>query len=105
LLWEFPQYQWKKIRSVANRNDPERPRDYNDHAMDALRYMIMSRFPPPQKIKRGEDMVSPFRRKRMESLTTRASINNNQEDDSMFGSYGDTLGFFSEESGGKEWQQ
>jgi phage terminase large subunit len=104
LLWEFPQYQWKKMRSVTQRNEMERPRDYNDHALDALRYLIMSRFPPPQKIQRGEDMLSPIQRRKRESLTTRA-FTTNYENDSMFGQYGDTLGVFTQKGDDNEWQQ
>lgn len=51
LIAEFPGYQWKKLRGFMNRNVREQPVDYNDHALDALRYIIMSRFPPP--LRRG----------------------------------------------------
>jgi len=49
LLEEITTYQWKDIRPnmVGGR---ERPRKVNDHAMDALRYGIMSMSPAAKKI-------------------------------------------------------
>lgn len=35
LLWELPQYQWKKMGSMVMRNQRESPRDLNDHLLDA----------------------------------------------------------------------
>ena len=101
LLWEFPQYQWKKMSSVTNRNEPERPRDFNDHALDALRYLIMSRFPPPSNQPRGEAMVTPIRQRGARGITN--SFPQNYQGDSMFGQFGESLGVYTEEGG--EWHQ
>ncbi|MEK9207376.1 MAG: phage terminase large subunit [Patescibacteria group bacterium] len=59
LITEFPQYQWRKMRSLSQRNQKEQPRDFNDHALDALRYIIMSRFPAPIKRPIGTELVMP----------------------------------------------
>ncbi len=71
LQWEITQYQWKQLRSLSVRNAPEQPRDFNDHAMDALRYMIMSRFPPPARrdSRPGVPMVAPGRTRNNNIIT------------------------------------
>jgi len=45
LLDELPEYQWAELTSgqVGKANEKEQPRKYKDHAVDALRYLIMSR--------------------------------------------------------------
>lgn len=50
LIEEFVQYRWEPLSptQAGHKNDKEQPRKYNDHAMDALRYLIMSR-PDPSK--------------------------------------------------------
>jgi PBSX family phage terminase large subunit len=52
LINELLEYRWEPLSSgmVGRRNDKEEPRKYNDHACDALRYLIMSR-PDPNKVK------------------------------------------------------
>jgi PBSX family phage terminase large subunit len=52
VLEEFVQYRWDPLTSAqaGTRNDKEQPRKHNDHAMDALRYLLMSR-PDPSKVK------------------------------------------------------
>jgi len=90
------------MRSISNRNEPERPRDYNDHALDALRYLIMSRFPPPSNRPRGVSMVTPLR----QNKGAKGVSNNfpkNYQGDSMFGQFGDSLGVYNDEGG--EWRQ
>jgi phage terminase large subunit len=42
---ELNKYHWKKMRSLAPRNPLEQTTDIDDHTVDALRYMIMSRWP------------------------------------------------------------
>lgn len=69
LIKEFPSYQWRKFRSLAQRNAPEQPRDFNDHAVDALRYLIMSRFPAPLKRPTGFEMILPEQRKHMNLIS------------------------------------
>lgn len=58
LVWEMKQYKWRKLRSLAVRNVPEQPVDYADHLLDALRYLIMSRFPAPTVGADGRLMIS-----------------------------------------------
>ena len=50
LINELLEYRWEPLSSamVGRRNDHEAPRKYNDHACDALRYLIMSR-PDPNR--------------------------------------------------------
>jgi hypothetical protein len=42
LLHEIPLYQWEKRREGSLRNEPEKPRKYLDHALDAVRYAVMA---------------------------------------------------------------
>lgn len=55
LIREFPQYRWRQLKSVemGSRNQPEEPLGVDDHALDALRYFLMSR-PGPLKEKRPD---------------------------------------------------
>lgn len=69
LLWELPQYQWRKLRGLSQRNAPEQARDFNDHAVDALRYLIMSRFPAPTHRTIGNSLILPEDRKNMNLMT------------------------------------
>lgn len=85
LIWEFPQYQWRKYRSLAQRNAPEQSVDYNDHLLDALRYMIMSRFPAPLKRPTGLEMVLPEHRKNMNVITN--PFPKNYAGDDMLGQF------------------
>ena len=103
LTWEFPQYQWKKMRSVTNRNEIERPRDYNDHALDALRYMIMSRFPAPLLHPRGDSLTAPLRDRGMSGFQNQMPTNYRGDD--MLGQLGGSLGLYSDKNEGGEWQQ
>lgn len=50
LLEEIGEYRWAELSSnqEGQKNQKEEPRKYNDHAMDALRYLVMSR-PDPTK--------------------------------------------------------
>jgi PBSX family phage terminase large subunit len=50
LLEEIGEYRWAELGAgqEGSKNQKEEPRKYNDHAMDALRYLIMSR-PDPTK--------------------------------------------------------
>lgn len=58
LVWEMKQYKWRKLRSLTTRNVPEQPIDYADHLLDALRYLIMSRFPAPTLHEGGRMLVT-----------------------------------------------
>lgn len=71
LINEMPQYQWRKLRTLQSRNSPEQPRDFNDHAVDALRYIIMSRFPAPLRRGHGDEMVLPENRRNMNMMASR----------------------------------
>jgi len=90
LINEVPPYQWRKMRSVLPRNTLERPVDYNDHALDALRYMIMSRFPAPQRKKTGYELVTPLQRKNSNSITT--PFPNSHKGDDMLGQFDGNIG-------------
>lgn len=49
LLWEVPRYRWSRYASkkiAENRNAKDVPVKKDDHACDALRYLIASRFTP-----------------------------------------------------------
>lgn len=50
LLEEIGEYRWAELSSSqeGSKNQKEEPRKYNDHAMDALRYLVISR-PDPSK--------------------------------------------------------
>jgi hypothetical protein len=102
-VWEMPQYRWKKLRSLLPRSDPEQPQDTNDHAMDSLRYLIMSRFPAPIKRTVGADMVQRTQRQKVENML--APFEKNFEGDEIFGKFGDTLGVNPNSEGGSEWKQ
>lgn len=50
LIEEIGEYRWAELTATqeGTKNQKEEPRKYNDHAVDALRYLIMSR-PDPSK--------------------------------------------------------
>ena len=66
---EIVQYQWKKMRTLTARNAPEKPRDFQDHACDALRYGIMTRFPVPTRRPFGDEIVTSLQRQKVNSFT------------------------------------
>lgn len=43
LIDELQSYHWKTVRVSVPLNEPEKPQKVKDHAVDALRYMIMTR--------------------------------------------------------------
>jgi hypothetical protein len=43
LIDQLEQYKWRKISSTSEDDPKEEPRKRNDHGVDALRYLIMSR--------------------------------------------------------------
>ena len=45
MIEEITKYHWKKVRTMAARNPLEQTSDIDDHTVDALRYMIMARWP------------------------------------------------------------
>lgn len=82
LIAEIQQYKWKKLRSTIQRNAPEQAVDYFDHAVDSLRYLIMSRFPPPLKRPLGNEMVLPEHRKNT-NLITYSNVSGSKEEGSL----------------------
>lgn len=42
---EVNKYAWRKVRSLAGKNPQETTTDLDDHTVDALRYMVMARWP------------------------------------------------------------
>lgn len=85
LINEIPQYQWKGMRGLIQRSQTEIPRDLNDHAVDAMRYMIMSRFPAPSKHPGRYDMVSPLQRSNSNIMTEPFSANSGGDELGQFG--------------------
>lgn len=85
LIAEMPAYQWRKLRTLQSRNSPEQPRDFNDHALDALRYIIMSRFPAPSKRFSGLDIILPEDRKNMNLITAPMQPGGDEELGSFYG--------------------
>ena len=58
LIREFKEYIWREVplRRHRLKNQPEKPRKYKDHLMDALRYLLVSNpLPTPE-----EKEVDPF---------------------------------------------
>jgi len=45
LIREIPEYQWQRLKpaQLGQVNEPEKPKKLNDHAVDSMRYYIMSR--------------------------------------------------------------
>jgi hypothetical protein len=88
LIDEFPQYRWKQLRSLTDRNAREEPVDYKDHGLDALRYMIMSRFESPSRKPRNNQMIMPIHRQNMNEMTK--ELPKNYKGDNILGQlYGD----------------
>lgn len=46
---EMVRYHWRKVRSLSPQNPLEQTTDIDDHTVDALRYMIMARWPAALK--------------------------------------------------------
>jgi phage terminase large subunit len=70
LITEIQQYQWRKLRGLSQRNAPEEARDFNDHAVDALRYLVMTRFPTPLRRPTGHELVMPADRANSNLMAT-----------------------------------
>lgn len=51
LIEEIGEYRWAELSAnqEGQKNQKEEPRKYNDHAVDALRYLVMSRPDPSKK--------------------------------------------------------
>lgn len=61
LIEEIGEYRWAELteNQAGQRNEREEPRKKNDHAVDALRYLIMSR-PDPTKLMDRRDFGKEF---------------------------------------------
>lgn len=70
LVEEIIQYKWSRLRGLVARNNPERPEDNRDHAMDALRYLVMSRFQSASKGKDKRLMIPKAQRKNMNDMAS-----------------------------------
>lgn len=55
---EMSKYHWKKTRTLAPRNPLEQTTDIDDHTVDALRYMIMSRWPSAPRTLDNKSLMS-----------------------------------------------
>lgn len=86
-IWEMKQYKWRKLRSLQTRNAPEEPIDYADHLMDALYYLILSRFPPPSRTIDGKALILPADRVNSNLM----SVDNSQTNvpDEVLGNFSD----------------
>jgi intein/homing endonuclease len=90
LIGEMKSYQWKKLRGMANKNEMERPEGYRDHACDSLRYLIMSRFPSPNRKKIGDAMIQDAYRGTKNLISE--SIPKNYQGDELLGKmYGEGI--------------
>jgi phage terminase large subunit len=60
LIEEIGEYRWAELSASqeGSKNRKEEPRKYNDHACDALRYLIMSRPDPAKLIKHDKSFPS-----------------------------------------------
>jgi len=60
LIDEIMQYQWldQPEKQIGVKNEPEKPRKFNDHLVDALRYMAYSKPTAPQEEKSNQ--LPPF---------------------------------------------
>jgi phage terminase large subunit len=59
---EIESYKWKELKPGSEHNRPEEPVKRNDHAMDALRYLVMSRpqataKPPASEYKTHDERI------------------------------------------------
>jgi phage terminase large subunit len=56
LIEEIGEYRWAELSASqeGQKNQKEEPRKYNDHACDALRYLVMSRPDPSKREKKFE---------------------------------------------------
>lgn len=90
LITEIQQYKWKKLRGLSERNAPEQSVDFQDHAVDALRYLIMSRFPPPSRRPLGGELVLPEHRKNSNMISSELPQNFGDEDLGVYDSSVDT---------------
>ena len=70
LLDELRSYHWKRVQvSSADSNIPEKPAKVKDHAVDSLRYMIMSRYEKTEKEDPKYAFVRRDERRRANDIT------------------------------------
>ena len=81
LCWELQNYRYKELTEIQEktRNAPEEPVKKNDHLMDALRYLIMTRPYDPKKVKKPLTRIQ----KDIENLLRPKIISNDWDDDSL----------------------
>ena len=60
--------------------------------MDALRYLIMSRFPPPQRKFTGDELITPLQRKNANDFVK--PYPDDYQEDSMLGIYSGGSGYY-----------
>jgi PBSX family phage terminase large subunit len=66
---EITKYHWRKVNTFSGRNPLEKTADIDDHTVDALRYMIMTRWPSTPK---------------KEEVVMRRSFFNEEDSESIF---------------------
>lgn len=93
LIWELKQYKWRKLRGLQTRNEPEQTVDFADHLCDALRYTIMSRFPPPARFNTMGGLINRTDYTNKNVISEKMPI----VADDVLGSFGGHISNFSEE--------
>ena len=67
-------YRWKDIKPGAIQDAPEKPVKKEDHAVDALRYMVMYLYQTPQaKSKKAFDYKKLLKRYRSTEVSWKAA--------------------------------
>ena len=59
---EIQNWKWSKLRPGANKNDPERPEDKDNHCCDVIKYIIATRFKASDKPKEDINPNSAYAR-------------------------------------------
>jgi phage terminase large subunit len=78
---EILTYEWDSLPEGREGNDPERPKKHNDHALDALRYGVMTR-PKPSELPKVEptwDELKSARQKEADEFWAKSAFNGQLE--------------------------
>jgi|SRR3990167_1812382 len=79
LIEELKTYRWKKQMISQEQNAPEKPVKYKDHTVDALRYLIMSRPEPTQRLPGGVPFTQKQARRNTNEMTQNTNYNLDKE--------------------------
>lgn len=75
LIDEIHQYRWLQLRPGQEKNEPDAPRKYKDHACDCLRYLVMSR--PDASERQEQEQESTYSERVWQRLNKRLKAQNN----------------------------